>query len=55
MSLFVVTSMALFLNGRPPDCKTAASHMRVRLHHTKALCPVIARPTMSVFISRVPS
>ncbi len=23
--------------------------------HTKALCPVMALPTMSVFISRVPS
>jgi hypothetical protein len=26
-----------------------------RTPHTNALCPVIARPTMSVFISRVPS
>ena len=44
-------------NGRPrpcsPGCPVATSQAGGR--HTKALVPVIARPTISVLISRVPS
>ena len=39
-----------------PDPIGGVSHFRVALtSHTNALSPVMARPTISVFISRVPS